>query len=126
MVGNMHLPQWGADLMTTRDNTTFIHYIGYVLVMGLLVASAATNVGHELTHRKRNKFDMFIGNWLLALTWDCAFAIEHVYGHHKYLATDEDPATARTSSLQCRWVPCRIHERCKRLWQRLSGAGSRL
>jgi alkane 1-monooxygenase len=95
MVGNMQLPQWGADLMTARDNTTFIHYIGYVLVMGLLVASGATNVGHELTHRKRNKFDMFVGNWLLALTWDCAFAIEHVYGHHKYLATDEDPATAK-------------------------------
>ena len=95
MVGNMPLPQWGIGLMTARDNTTFIHYIGYILVMGLLVAAAATNVGHELTHRKRNKFDMFVGNWLLALTWDCSFAIEHVYGHHKYLATDEDPATAK-------------------------------
>ena len=81
MVGNMPLPQWGSGLMTARDNTTFIHYIGYILVMGLLVASAATNVGHELTHRKRNKFDMFVGNWLLALTWDCSFAIEHEIEH---------------------------------------------
>ena len=95
MVGNMELPHWGSSLMATRNNTTFIHYIGYILVMSLLVASAATNVGHELTHRKRNKFDMFVGNWLLALTWDCSFAIEHVYGHHKYLATNEDPATAK-------------------------------
>ena len=25
--------------------------------------------GHELVHRKNNKFDMLIGNWLLAFSW---------------------------------------------------------
>ena len=39
--------------------------------------------GHELVHRKKKKFDMEMGNWLLAFSWDCAFAVEHVYGHHK-------------------------------------------
>ncbi|MEA1881642.1 MAG: alkane 1-monooxygenase [Candidatus Marinimicrobia bacterium] len=95
MAGNLPLPAWGASLMAVRDGTTFIHLAGYVFVLGLMVASAGTNVGHELTHRKRNRFDMFMGNWLLALTWDCAFAIEHVYGHHKYVATSIDPATAK-------------------------------
>ena len=38
---------------------------------------------------------MFIGNWLLALSWDCAFAIEHVYGHHKNVCLPSDPATAK-------------------------------
>ena len=95
MVGDMILPDWGRVFMDNRAATTHIHLIGYVIVMGLLVASAGTNVGHELTHRKRNKLDMFLGNWLLALTWDCAFAIEHVYGHHKYVATSKDPATAK-------------------------------
>jgi alkane 1-monooxygenase len=50
---------------------------------------------HELTHRKHNRFDMFIGNWLLAFSWDCAFAIEHVYGHHKNIGLTNDPATAK-------------------------------
>jgi alkane 1-monooxygenase len=81
--------------MIARADTNIYDLMGYVLVMGLLVASAGTNVGHELTHRKKNKFDMFLGNWLLAFTWDCAFAIEHVYGHHKYVATERDPATAK-------------------------------
>jgi len=95
MVGDMTLPEWGNSLIANRKNTIFIHHIGYIVSIGLLVASAATNIGHELTHRKRNRFDMFIGNWLLALTWDCAYAIEHVYGHHKNVATIEDPATAK-------------------------------
>lgn len=95
MVGDYPLPEWGSSLMIARDNTNIYDLMGYVLVMGLLVASAGTNVGHELTHRKKNKFDMFLGNWLLAFTWDCAFAIEHVYGHHKYVATERDPATAK-------------------------------
>ena len=91
MVGDYPLPEWGSSLMIARDNTNIYDLMGYVLVMGLLVASAGTNVGHELTHRKKNKFDMFLGNWLLAFTWDCAFSIEHVYGHHKYVATERDP-----------------------------------
>ena len=51
--------------------------------------------GHELAHRKKNKFDMFVGNWLLAFSWDCTFAIEHVYGHHKNVCLPEDPATGK-------------------------------
>ena len=44
---------------------------------------------------KKNKFDMFVGNWLLAFSWDCTFAIEHVYGHHKNVCFPEDPATGK-------------------------------
>jgi alkane 1-monooxygenase len=31
---------------------------------------------------------------MLAFSFDTAFAIEHVYGHHRYVATLDDPATA--------------------------------
>ena len=78
MAGSLPLPAWGASLMDAREETTFIHLVGYVIVLGLMVATAGTNVGHELTHRKRNRFDMFMGNWLLALTWDCSFAIMYL------------------------------------------------
>tara|TARA_Y100001934_G_C12252311_1_gene725720 strand:- start:517 stop:1287 length:771 start_codon:yes stop_codon:yes gene_type:complete len=62
---------------------------------GLFIGMLGTIPGHELTHRKKNKFDMFIGNWLLSFSWDCTFAVEHVYGHHKYVGRPEDPATAK-------------------------------
>ena len=51
--------------------------------------------GHELTHRKKDRFDTFFGNWLLSFSWDCAFALEHVYGHHKNVGLKIDPATAQ-------------------------------
>ena len=51
--------------------------------------------GHEMAHRKKNKFDLFIGNWLLAFSCDCNFAIEHVYGHHKNVCLPEDPASSK-------------------------------
>ncbi len=38
---------------------------------------------------------MVVGRWLLALTSDASFAIEHVYGHHFNVATRTDPATSR-------------------------------
>ena len=30
----------------------------------------------------------------MALSFDANFSIEHVYGHHRYVATSQDPATA--------------------------------
>ena len=38
---------------------------------------------------------MFVGNWMLAFSWDCTFAIEHVYGHHRDVCLEEDPASAK-------------------------------
>ena len=35
-----------------------------------------------------------MGNWCMALSWDCAFGIEHIHGHHKNVGTKKDPATA--------------------------------
>jgi len=77
------------------DNETVLGFIGYSITIGFMLGSFAVNVGHELTHRKNKKIDMFFGNWLQALCWDNAFSIEHVYGHHKNVGLHEDGATAR-------------------------------
>ena len=61
----------------------------------IIIGSIGIVSAHELTHRKKNKFDMFVGNWLLAFSYDCNFAIEHVYGHHKNVCLPEDPASAK-------------------------------
>ena len=59
------------------------------------MALSLINIGHELVHRTSKKFDSEIGNWALATAWNPAFAIEHVYGHHKNIGiAEEDPVTA--------------------------------
>ena len=71
------------------------YYLLYIPVLGLLMALSLINIGHELVHRTSKKFDCEVGNWALATAWNPAFAIEHVYGHHKNIGiVEEDPVTA--------------------------------
>tara|TARA_Y100001970_G_C14232787_1_gene859738 strand:+ start:2191 stop:3357 length:1167 start_codon:yes stop_codon:yes gene_type:complete len=83
------------DLVHIKNSVTLIDKISLIGITSLFIGIMGTVPGHELTHRKRDKFDMFFGNWLLSLSWDCAFALEHVYGHHKNVGLPTDPATAR-------------------------------
>jgi alkane 1-monooxygenase len=64
------------------------------LLTGLMIGMVGTIPAHELTHRTWDPVSMAIGRWLLAFSFDTPFAIEHVYVHHRYVSTTEDPATA--------------------------------
>lgn len=83
------------DLTYIKQSFTLLDKISFISLTSLFIGIIGTVPGHELTHRKRKKWDMFIGNWLLAFSWDCAFALEHVYGHHKNVCLPNDPATAK-------------------------------
>ena len=83
------------DLVYMRQSIELIDKISLIAIVSLFIGIMGTVPGHELTHRKREKVDMFFGNWLLSLSWDCTFAIEHVYGHHKNVCLPIDPATAK-------------------------------
>lgn len=77
----------GWDMQAARAATNGWHILGGVLSTGLMVALGGTNVGHELTHRTWDKSAMIFGRWMLAMSADASFAIEHVYGHHLHVAT---------------------------------------
>ena len=62
--------------------------------IGMSGGSIGITTAHELIHRQ-NKYMRGIGVFLLILCCYGHFRIEHVYGHHKHVATKEDPATAR-------------------------------
>ena len=92
---NFFLTVFDIDLILARDSMHVLDSIFLVALSGLFIGIMGTVPGHELVHRKKDKFDMFVGNWLLAMSWDCAFAVEHVYGHHKNVGLESDPATAK-------------------------------
>jgi len=83
------------DFLASRNNSVWTDYLGAVLGAGFMVAGYATNVGHELTHRVNDKLAMLEGRWLLSVSCNADFAIEHVYGHHVNVCTENDPATAK-------------------------------
>lgn len=84
----------GYDVIAARDATAFAHHVSAITLTGLMIGTVGTITAHELTHRAWDPVSMFIGRWLLAFSFDTVFAIEHVYGHHRYVSTLHDPATA--------------------------------
>jgi alkane 1-monooxygenase len=69
------------------------HVAAWILA-GFMIGMIGTVTAHELIHRTWDPVSMPIGRWLLAFSLDTNFSIEHVYGHHRYVSTREDPATA--------------------------------
>jgi len=84
----------GYDMFAARSATTGWHMLGAILGSGLAVVGYGTNVAHELTHRSADRVARITGRWLLAMGCQTDFAIEHIYGHHRHVATRRDPATA--------------------------------
>lgn len=77
--------------LATADALTW--WLG-VLSSGLILGSFAITAAHELIHRS-SKTERAIGRSLLWLVNFGQFEVSHLLIHHKYVATDQDPASAR-------------------------------
>jgi alkane 1-monooxygenase len=75
-----------------------IDLAGKVAVMGLLCGVFGINVAHELGHRV-NRFEQTLAKMLLMTSLYMHFFIEHNKGHHKNVATKEDPSSARLGEM---------------------------
>lgn len=68
--------------------------LGLTLSTGLIIGANGINVAHELGHRSRPA-EQALAKWMLLPALYQHFFIEHNLGHHKNVATDQDPASAR-------------------------------
>ena len=68
--------------------------IGMGLSAGILLATNAINVAHELGHRQPY-FERFMSKLLYMPCLYMHFYIEHNFGHHLHVGTPEDGATAK-------------------------------
>jgi len=83
----------------SHDQLAWYDMAGRIWVMGILCGVFGINVGHELGHRA-NIFEQTLAKMLLLTSQYMHFFIEHNKGHHKRVATQEDPSSAR----QGEWV----------------------
>jgi alkane 1-monooxygenase len=72
--------------------------VGRVGTMGMLCGTFGINVGHELGHRIK-PFEQVLAKISLASSLYMHFFIEHNKGHHKRVATPEDPSSARYNEM---------------------------
>lgn len=84
----------GYNALAVRAVTTWPEHLAGIVLTFLMIGVIGTITAHELTHRTWEPMSMIVGRLLLAFSFDTAFAIEHVYGHHRYVSTTHDPATA--------------------------------
>ena len=81
-------------LLLGQEKPWSTEFFARILSFGLLCGVLGINVAHELGHR-RNKSEQLLAKLLLFTSLYAHFFIEHNQGHHKHVATEEDPATAR-------------------------------
>ena len=86
-----------------QDSLSTIDIAGRVMSMGLLCGTFGINVAHELGHRV-NKLEQTLAKLLLLTSLYMHFFIEHNKGHHRHVATPNDPSTAKyNQSLYAFW-----------------------
>ncbi|UOF01829.1 alkane 1-monooxygenase [Bdellovibrio reynosensis] len=71
-----------------------IELMGLILSFGTIMGFMGITTAHELIHHKDKRLRL-TGNLLLSLVNFTHYSVEHVFAHHKNVATPEDPATAR-------------------------------
>lgn len=82
-------------LYQISDQSLPIYYkIGATAAYGMACGIIGINTAHELGHRK-NRYEQIMSKMLLLTSLYMHFIIEHNRGHHKNVATDKDPASAR-------------------------------
>jgi alkane 1-monooxygenase len=91
----LQLPTLFYFLYSMQDPAlTVADKIGRIGTMGLLCGTFGINVGHELGHRVK-PFEQVLAKISLLSSLYMHFIIEHNKGHHKNVATPEDPSSAR-------------------------------
>lgn len=92
----------------------WLHWLAVAITTGALLGFGL-NLGHELGHKKR-KLDKALALFTLSLGGYGHFSIEHNRGHHRDVATPEDPATSRMGEHIYEFMLREIPGAFKRAW----------
>jgi alkane 1-monooxygenase len=80
-----------------------------------LFSGLGINTGHELGHKK-TRLEKNLAKWALAVPAYGHFCVEHNRGHHRHVATPEDPASARMGESIYRFMLREIPGAWRRGW----------
>lgn len=91
----VHLLMVGWFIYEAVQFTSFdLTALGKIFSLGAMSSVTAINVAHEIGHRN-GQVNKVTAKVLLATVLYSHFYEEHNYGHHRNVATHDDPATAR-------------------------------
>ena len=89
-------------------------WLGLAYLAGL-GSGLGINTGHELGH-KNTRLEQWLAKLVLAVPAYGHFCVEHNRGHHRHVATPEDPASARMGESIYRFALREIPGAIRRAW----------
>lgn len=111
LIGTQALPVWSISLL---------------ILGGASISGNCLTIGHELGH-KQDKIDRRLAMWCNAAVGYGHFRVEHNRGHHIWVSTPEDPASAKMGESVYRFAMRELPGTLVRGWQdeaaRLTKAG---
>ena len=91
-VGQTLLLVYGLENLAGAGRTPF-EQVGLTLSIGVVTGGMGITAAHELMHRRRG-FERAMAEILMTSVSYPHFVVEHLLGHHRRVATPDDPATA--------------------------------
>jgi alkane 1-monooxygenase len=88
---------------TSQETVSTLESLAAAWSVGMLGGAIGFTVAHELMHGGRG--ERVLAELLMTLTSYPHFCIEHMRGHHRYVATSQDPATARLGESLYTFLP---------------------
>lgn len=107
---------WGAYVVS-YGKLSAMELLGLILSVGISSNILGLSAAHELAHRVNGKFEPLLSKILYCTVLYIHFGTEHVVGHHKRVATPEDPSTARLGESFYTFLPRTIFGGFKDVWE---------
>ncbi|KZY73702.1 alkane 1-monooxygenase, partial [Oleiphilus sp. HI0068] len=105
----------GIAFVVSQYNWSWINILGAALSAGILNGLGLV-AGHEMGHKVKDRKQVAAAKVMLATSGYGHFFIEHNKGHHKDVATPEDPASSRFGENIYKFVKREIPGAFRRAW----------
>jgi len=107
---------WGAYVFCYGD-LSLMEQIGVILSVGISSDILGLSAAHEMAHRVNGKIEVTLSKIIYCSVWYMHFGIEHVVGHHRWVATPRDPATALLGESIYEFLPKSVFGGFKSAWE---------
>lgn len=107
---------WGAYVVSYGD-LSVLELVGFILSIGVSSDVLGLGAAHELSHRVNEKSELTLSKIILCTVCYIHFGLEHVVGHHRRVATPEDPATARLGESLYAYLPRSVFGGFNSAWE---------